>query len=178
VPPSAFGSACGAGQCCTALGGAPRPPDTAGGDCRLVFQAYDGKGLGDSIVTAIAAISVGTSYDVTTIVSSDPTNMPDATGAPIDATKFLSPVRAMDEGDTKNGCPAHAARDTDGDGIKDTFDTVVVGTPVCFEITPKTNTTLPATDALQWFVAFVDVVGEPGGIELDRRNVLFLVPPK
>ena len=58
------------------------------------------------------------------------------------------------------------------------FVAVPVGTPVCFELTPKENTTLPALDTLQWFVAFVDVVGEPGGIALDHRDVLFLVPPK
>ena len=136
--------------------------------------AYDG----DSVVAAIAAISVGSTFDVTTIVSSDPSNMPGPSGTPIDATQFLNPVRALSAGSPPEACPPHAAKDTDGDGIEDTFVAVPVGTPVCFELTPKENTTLPALDTLQWFVAFVDIVGEPGGIALDHRDVLFLVPPK
>jgi hypothetical protein len=51
-------------------------------------------------------------------------------------------------------------------------------TPPSTSITPKENTTLPAKDGLQSFVAFLDVVGVPGAIKLDRRNILFLVPPK
>ena len=41
-------------------------------------------------------------------------------------SKMADRLRAMDEGSPKDGCPAHAAKDTDGDGFKDTFLTVVV----------------------------------------------------
>ena len=173
VPPDAFGGSCGAGSCCTGNGGAGRAPSGPGGTCRLVFDITDGTGLGDSIVKAIQAISVGSTFDVTAVASNDPANA-DA----VDATKFIKALRAMDEGSPKDGCPAHAAKDTNGDGFKDTFLTVVVGTPVCFEVLPQENTTVPPKKIAQFFNAFIDVLGMPGAVKLDRRDVLFLVPPK
>ncbi|GAC1543017.1 MAG: hypothetical protein NVS3B10_07310 [Polyangiales bacterium] len=175
VPPAAFAGACGAGQCCTGLSGAAQAPAGPGGSCRLSFQIQDGTGLGDSVVKAIQAISVGSTFDVTAVAANDPANA-DA----VDATKFIKALRAMDEGSAKgpDDCPPHAAKDTNGDGIKDTFVTVVVGTPVCFEILPQENTTVHPKTVAQFFNAFIDVLGMPGSVKLDRRNVLFLVPPK
>ena len=175
VPPAAFAGACGAGQCCTGLSGAGQAPAGPGGSCRLSFQIQDGTGLGDSVVKAIQAISVGSTFDVTAVAANDPANA-DA----VDATKFIKALRAMDEGSAKSpdDCPPHAAKDTNGDGIKDTFVTVVVGTPVCFEILPQENTTVHPKTVAQFFNAFIDVLGMPGSVKLDRRNVLFLVPPK
>ena len=51
------------------------------------------------------------------------------------------------------------------------------GTPVCFEVIPAMNTTVPATLEPQFFNAFIDVMGLPGNLKLDTRSVLFLVPP-
>jgi hypothetical protein len=174
VPPSAFGAGCAAGQCCSGEGGAARAPTGPGGTCRLNFLAKsDGSGVGAGIVAAIQAISVGSQFDVTAVASNDPTN---ADG--VDATKFIKALRAMDEGDAAQGCPAHAAKDTNADGIKDTFIAVVVGTPVCFEILPKMNETVPPKSVAQFFNAFIDVLGMPGSVKLDKRTVLFEVPPK
>jgi hypothetical protein len=174
VPPSAFGTACAAGQCCTGEGGAARAPTAPGGNCRLNFLAKsDGSGVGTGIVNAIQAISVGSTFDVTAVPSNDPTN---ADG--VDATKFIKALRAMDEGEPTEKCPAHAAKDTNGDGIKDTFTAVVVGTPVCFEVLPQMNTTVKPKTTAQFFKAFIDVLGMPGSVKLDKREVLFLVPPK
>ena len=175
VPPASFGGACtgGSGPCCTGQGGAGRPADGPGGDCRLNFEVNDGSGMTVSLVKAIQAISVGSQFDVTAVASNDATN-PDG----VDATKFIKALRAMDEGDASQGCPAHAAKDTNGDSIKDTFLAVVVGTPVCFEILPEKNTTVPPKASAQFFNAFIDVLGMPGSVKLDRRTVLFLVPPK
>ncbi|GAC1543011.1 MAG: hypothetical protein NVS3B10_07300 [Polyangiales bacterium] len=175
IPPGAFGGKCGAGQCCTKQGGAPRAPDAPGGNCRLVFDIMDGAGIDASLVAAIQAISVGSTFDVTAVAANDPSNA-DA----VDATKFIKALRAMDEGSAKapDACPPHAAKDTNGDGIKDTFIAVVVGTPVCFEILPQENTTVHPKTVAQFFNAFIDVLGMPGSVKLDRRNVLFLVPPK
>jgi hypothetical protein len=175
VPTVAFAaSGCAAGQCCTGVGGATRAPSAPGGNCRLNFLANsDGSGVGAGIVSAIQAISVGSTFDVTAVASNDPTN-PDK----VDATKFIKALRAMDEGSPGDKCPAHAAKDTNGDGVKDTFISVVVGTPVCFEVLPQMNTTVPPKPAAQFFNAFIDVLGMPGSVKLDRRTVLFLVPPK
>ncbi len=172
IPVSAFGSKCGPGPCCTGVSGAGRAPSGPGGTCRLNFLHSDGTGVSDSIVKAIQAISVGSLFDVTAKASNDPDN---ADG--VDATQFIKALRAMDEGDAGEGCPAAAAKDTDSDGINDTFVAVKVGTPVCFEVLPKKNTTVKPKDKAQFFNAFIDVLGMPGAVKLDRRTVLFLVPP-
>jgi hypothetical protein len=176
IPPSAF--ATGGTDCPTGMSGAARPATGPGGTCRLNFLHNNGSGVSDSIVKAIQAVSVGSTFDVTAQPSNDPTNAPGTDGKPVDATKFIKALRAMDEGSPKDGCPAHAAKDTDGDGIKDTFLTVVVGTAVCFEVLPAENTTVPPKPQAQFFNAFIDVLGMPGSVKLDRRDVLFLVPPK
>ncbi len=172
VPAAAFGATCG-GQCCTGVNGGGRAAQAPGGRCRLNFLHSNGSGVGASIVKAIEAISVGAAYDVKAVPENDPANP-----GGVDATKFIQALRAMEEGDAANGCPAAAATDSDGDGIKDTFLAVKVGTPVCFEVIPKKNETVQPLETPQFFNAFVDVVGVQGNIPLDRRSVLFLVPPK
>jgi hypothetical protein len=175
VPPSAFtaGGSCSPGQCCTGANGAGRAPSGPGGKCRLNFLHNNGNGLGSSIVTAINAIANGSAYDVKAIASNDPKNPKG-----VDATKFIKALRAMDEGNAAAGCPAAPATDSDGDGIKDTFTALKVGTPVCFEVIPAKNTTVPPEVDPQFYNAYVDVIGVQGNIPLDRRSVLFLVPPK
>jgi hypothetical protein len=172
VDPGAFAGACG-GQCCTGPNGAGIAPDGTG-KCPLVFQAKtDGTGVGSSVVSAIIALSVGATFDVTAIPSNDPTNV-DATGTPVDATKFIAKIRAMAEGDATAGCNSHAVNPA-----SDTFLGVTVGTPVCFEITAAQNDLVQPSDQPQFFRAYVAVVGVPGAVKLeDPRQVLFLVPPK
>lgn len=173
VPPSAFGASCAPGQCCTAKGGAGRPPTGPGGACRLNFLHDRGSGLGAGIVAAIHAIANGSAYDVKAVTSNDPSNRKG-----VDATKFIKALRAMHEGSAPNGCPPAPTKDSDGDGVHDTFVALKVGTPVCFEIIPATNTSVPPESAPQFYSAFVDVVGVQGHIQLDRRSVLFVVPPQ
>jgi len=172
VPPAAFKGAC-SGQCCTEQSGGGRAPDGPGGSCLLSFKASSsGTGVSDGIVNAIAALSAGSNFNVTAAVSNDTTN-PDG----VDATKFIKALRAMKEGDPKQGCIASKTVDTDKDGIDDTFEGVTVGAPVCFEVIPADNTIVPATKQPQFFNAFIDVLGMPGAVKLDQRKVLFLVPP-
>jgi hypothetical protein len=174
VAPAAFGGTCGAGQCCTGMGGVAQAPSGPGGTCRLNFTIQNGNGLDSSIVKAIQALSVGASFDVTAIPSNDPAN-----AGGVDATKFIKQLRAMSEGDATAGCPAHATRKSSPSlGYDDVFVAVVTGTPVCFEVIPQMNTTVPPKDVAQFFNAFIDVVGLPGNTKLDKRSVLFLVPPK
>lgn len=172
LAPSSFGSACGKGQCCTGIAGSPRAPTGPGGTCRLNFLHSGGTGVADSIVRAIQAISVGTVFNVTAQPSNDPAN-PDG----VDATQFIKAIRAMTEGDATSGCPAASTKDTDGDGIDDTFLSVKVGTPLCFEVLPKMNTTVKPRVVAQFFNVYIDVYGLPGSVKLDRRAVLLLVPP-
>lgn len=175
VSPSAFGTVagCSVGTCCTGNGGAGRAPGAPGGACRLNFVSSDGNGVSGGIVKAIEAIAVGSSFDVKAAASNDPKNPKG-----VDATKFIKALRAMDEGNPANGCPAAPAKDSDGDGIKDTFIAVKAGTPVCFEVIPAKNTIVPPEVDPQFFNAFVDVMAVQGNLKLDQRSVLFLVPPK
>ncbi len=176
VAPSAFGTS---GQCPTGQGGANRPPTGPGGTCRLNFLIMDGAPLTGQVVTAISAIAVGSKLDITAVPSNDPAN-----AGGVDATKFIASLRAMDEGDATEGCPAvglSKVKDTNGDGIADTFIQIVANKSnrVCFEVDPKENTTVVPTADAQVFRAYIDVVGMPGAFSLgDRREVLFLVPPK
>ncbi len=175
VPASAFGtvSGCAAGQCCNGKNGAGRAPSGPGGTCRLNFLSTDGNGVSAGIVKAIEAIAVGSTFDVTAAASNDPKNPKG-----VDATKFIKALRAMDEGNPANGCPAAPAKDSDSDGIKDTFLAVKAGTPVCFEVIPAKNTTVQPELDPQFFKALIDVIAVQGNLKLDNRSVLFLVPPK
>jgi hypothetical protein len=69
---------------------------------------------------------------------------------------------------------------TDRDVNNDTFDEEYVdvrpGTPLCWKVVVKPNTTVPATEEPQLYRANVIVTGD-GVTELDRREVFFLVPP-
>jgi len=177
IPPGAF--AAGAKDCPTGVSGAKRPATGPGGNCRLNFLHSGGTGVSDQVVKAIQAISVGSVFDVTAQPANDPTNpsLSDG-GPPVDATQFIKALRAMSEGDAKAGCPSASTKDTDGDGIDDTFTGVKVGTPVCFEVIPAMNITVPPKPVAQFYKAFINVLGMPGSIKLDQRFVLFLVPPK
>ncbi len=174
LPPNAFTmGGCGANQCPTGPGGACRAADGPGGTCRLNFMANsDGSGVDVGIVRAIQAISVGSTFDVTAVASNDVMNEDG-----VDATQFITALRAMDEGNGAD-CKLQAAKDTNGDSYKDTFISVVVGTPVCFEVIPKMNTNVKPKTVAQFFNAFIDVLGMPGSVKLDTRKVLFLVPPR
>jgi hypothetical protein len=176
LPPSSFGAS--ASSCPTGISGASAVADGPAGDCRLVFQIQYGKGLSDSVVKAIQAISVGSTFDVTAQPSNDPSNAVGTDGKPVDATQFIKALRAMKEGSPADGCPPRAVKDVDGDGVDDTFVAVTVGTPVCFEVLPKENSTVPPKPQAQFFHAFIDVLGMPGSVKLDHRVVLFLVPPQ
>lgn len=183
LPPSAFGTctAGGSGPCCTDSGGKGRAATGPSGSCRLNYRYTCSGGSCDistGIINAIKAISAGSVFDVTATWANDPANPPaEPGGPPVDASKFIKNLRAMKEGDAKAGCPAASVKDTDGDGIDDTFVGVIVGTPVCFEVIPQMNTTVPPKSTAQFFNAFINVLGMPGSVKLDLRSVLFEVPP-
>jgi hypothetical protein len=176
LPPSVFSAT--ATTCPMGVGGAATTPDGPGGDCRLVYQITDGAGLDDSIVRAMQGLAVTATFDVSTVVSNDMTNPPGPDGKPLDATPLVGAMRAMSEGSPTEGCPKHATKDTDADGIDDTFVAVTAGTAVCFEIIPRENDSIAPGPIAIFLDAFIDVVGVPGSISLDHRAVTFLVPPK
>jgi hypothetical protein len=176
VPPSAFGGACGAGQCCTGINNAAEPP--LGGGCPLVFNIVGtGAGLGSQIVTAIKTLAAFVPIDVSAVGVNDPKNK-NALGAPIDAAADF--IRAIAVSASPGpGCATGlmvANRANPGDGINDTYLGVTPGTRVCFDVLPRVNTTVPGTLQPQLYRAEIHVLGS-GVTELSSRQIFFLVPP-
>jgi hypothetical protein len=119
--------------------------------------------------------NVTTIDDVTVKIASDPHNPASPDGKRYDATTFLSAVRAMDEGSAKDGCTANAAKDTDGDGVLDTFVGPIDGS-ICFEAAPTVNHTIATKALATTLVADVLIVATPSGTALDVRNIVLMVP--
>jgi len=171
VPVTAFQSKCGAGKCCTGVSGAARDPSGPDGRCRLNFLHNSGEGLTDSVITGISGLSIGTSFDVSAKITASGIKGPDA-------SKLITAVRPVAAGDATIGCLAHDVKDTNGDGTPDTFVAVPVTDNVCFEVDVAKNTTINPTGVPQIAWAFLDLIGNPGQVLLDRRVVMIVVPPK
>lgn len=169
VPVAAFQGACGEGKCCTGVSGAARDPD-ADGRCRLNFLHKNGEGVSNSLINAISGLSFGTIFDVSAKLSAVE-GQPDITGL----VTGLTPVAA---GNATIGCAAHEVKDTNSDGVADTFVGVPVTDSVCFDVTVTKNTAVAAAAAPQVVWAYLDVVGSPGQVLLDRRVVMLVVPAK
>jgi hypothetical protein len=168
IPVSAFASACGAGKCCTGVNGEPRDPSAPGGRCRLNFLHNKGEGVSASLTKAIKSLSIGSVFDVTAAVSK---------GEGTDVTKLVQAIAPLTAGDAKLGCPAHEAFDANGDGTPETFRQLPADKPVCFELTLGSNTLVPAKPKPQVATVRLDVTGNPGNVLLDRRTIVFVVPP-
>jgi len=171
VPTTAFGPKCESGKCCSGVGGAARLPEGPSGRCRLNFLHDGGKGVSDTIATAIQGIKAGLVTDVHAVLSNDPKN-PDG----VDATKLVEYFRPIAEGDAASGCNAHAAIDSDSDGKLDTFTAVTSDSNVCFEVKLRDNVSIAAGETVKVFFAFVDFFGASGAA-LQRRRIAFIVPP-
>ncbi len=131
--------------------------------------------LGDEIVGAVQHLAQQTPLDITARVR-------DLDDDGIDATTLIDHVEADTSGgvadprDPSRVCVALPAVDSNGDGVLDTFPGVAPGTPVCFDVVPAVNTTVPPTAEPQVVRAAIDIVA--GGVTtLDTRTVYFLIPP-
>ncbi|MCE9578155.1 MAG: hypothetical protein K8W52_33830 [Deltaproteobacteria bacterium] len=132
---------------------------------------FDGAGA-----NAATAIENG----VRTLANNIPLDMnavpTDDTADSVDAlTAFFDHLETLQLGtaDCANGL---TDTDSNGDSFKDKYLQVRTGTPVCWKVVSKMNTTVPATDQPQLYKAFVTVYGD-GVTALSTRNVFFLVPP-
>ncbi len=191
VPPSVLGGT--STNCNTHNSGATvlNAPDTADGQCPLVFDIrYDGVGLGDTVVNAVVALVSAIRLDVHVQA------IPVISGGvdPVDA--FLANVPPMPGGGTDpvtggacvtfpstqtadrfTGPKALAGTDT----VKETILDLVPGPLHCFAVTPKPNTTVPATTSAQIFRASLQAHAQkPSGATSPlgtMREVVFVVPP-
>ncbi|HTJ47543.1 MAG TPA: hypothetical protein VL463_35835 [Kofleriaceae bacterium] len=143
--------------------------DSNNGNAPLVF-AGQGTNAAQAIENGILKLANGLPLDMNAVPTDDTADAVDALAAFFDHLETL-----------QLGTPqcANGLNDVDsnGDSFKDKYLQVTTGTPVCWKVFSKMNTTVPATDKPQLYKAFVTVYGD-GITALSTRNVWFLVPPK
>jgi hypothetical protein len=143
--------------------------DAANGNRPLVFNGADANSA-TAIENGIRTLANGLPLDISALAVDDPADAVDAISAFVDHLQTLQLGTAA--------CAAGLNEtDSNGDGFADKYLQVRTGTPVCWKVVSKQNTTVPATDAPQLFRATVRVYGD-GVTQLDQRNVFFLVPPQ
>jgi len=142
--------------------------DAANNNAPLVFNGADANAA-TAIENGIRTLANGLPLDINALAVDDPADAVDAVSSFVDHLQTLQLGTAA----CANGLNDV---DTNADGFDDKYLAVRTGTPVCWKVVSKPNTTVPATDAPQLFRAKVKVYGD-GVTQLDERNVFFLVPP-
>lgn len=143
--------------------------DAANGNAPLVFNGANANAAA-AIENGIRTLAAGLPLDISAVGVDDPSDSVDAIAAFVDRLETLqlgTPQCANGLNDV----------DTNSDGYDDKYLQVRTGTPVCWKVVSKPNTTVPATDVPQLFRAKVKVYGD-GVTQLDERDVFFLVPPE
>jgi hypothetical protein len=150
------------------------------GGTPLVTTSADGSVSAD-IVHQVETLATAVALRIDAVPVDDPS---DAVNAPVE---FIDYIEANASGETITDPVTGVERvctvtdplpvDETGDGHADYFPRVLPGTPVCFDIIPKRNVTVPATREPQMFRATIQVQGDRITI-LDERDVFFLVPPE
>jgi hypothetical protein len=177
VPVSAWDAnrpaGCGVTQCCTGINGVGETPTA--GMCPLSFLiSGTGTGLGNAIVTAIQALANFAVLDV----GADIVDNQDAGGETVNAVlSFVDHLAANPAAPAPCTAGLTAVDQSPVDSILDTFTNVQPGSTACFDVIPKMNTTVMATDQPQIYTASINVIGD-GVTTLDTRVVYFLVPPE
>ena len=143
--------------------------DAANGNAPLVFDGA-GATAATAIQNGILALANGLPLDINALTTDDPTDTVNAVVSFVDHIETLQLGTAA----CANGLNDI---DTNADTFDDKYLQVRTGTPVCWKLVSKTNTTVPATTQPQLYRATVTVFGD-GITQLDQRNVFFLVPPQ
>jgi len=184
------GAACTATQCCTGINGAGVAADGPGGSCRSVYSINtNGAGLAAAIDNGVAAVLDSVRFDVYVQAYNDPAESIDV------VDNFMLKIEPDPSGGTdpanSSVCvtipPAQLADNFTGpkavagaDGINDTISQSDLASLYCFNVTPKANSTVPATAAPQVFRAWLRILAvKPGGSPIlgQDRAIFFLVPP-
>ncbi|MBX3155419.1 MAG: hypothetical protein KF773_05435 [Deltaproteobacteria bacterium] len=143
--------------------------DALNNNAPLVFDGANANAAA-AIRTGILRLANGLPLDINAVSQDDPSDAVDAIAAFVDHLETLQ----LGTAECANGL---TAIDTNGDTFADKFLQVRTGTPVCWKVVSKKNTTVPALEVPQLFRATISVFGD-GVTQLDKRNVFFLVPPK
>lgn len=136
-----------------------------------LVSVWNNSTVADTVLAQIQILAKSTRLDISAHGVNNPAESVDVVAA------FVDRVEANPDGDPARDCEPRAAADPNSVGYNDTFPDVLSGNRVCFDIVPKTNTTVEPTDEPQLFRANIQVLGD-GFTPLDEREVMFLVPPK
>ncbi len=142
-----------------------------------VFRTdYSGLRLPDRIVQAVQAAVSGVPIEASARITD--VRKP---GEDVDAVAaFVDRLEARRETSTTVACTAgletYDRTGLDADDVHDTFRRVTPGRPVCFDVVAKRNTTVMPPREPRLFEAHIDVI-DAANMQLDGRNVYFLVPP-
>ncbi len=142
--------------------------DATASNAPLVFKGADANAA-TAISDGIRTLADSIPLDMNAVPVDDPADSVDALAA------FVDHLETLQLG-TPQCTSGLTDTDTNGDTFKDKYLQVKTGTPVCWKVVSKMNTTVPATTQPQLFKAFVTVYGD-GVTALSTRNVFFLVPP-
>ena len=126
---------------------------------------------------ADATVVPAVSGAIRTIVEGVPIRVTiEATDQPDDAGDALPFIERLEVNVSGGDCTAVSpVEDTNADGFADAFPALRPGTPVCWDVVARENTTVMPTRSPQVFKALLTVRGD--GSPLDTRDVYFLVPP-
>jgi hypothetical protein len=142
--------------------------DASNGNEPLVFPGADANAP-TAIQNGILALANGVPIDLAAVPQDGPGDSVDAVAA------FVERIETLQLG-TASCANGLTEEDGDGDTYPDRYVDVRAGTPVCWRLVPKMNTTVPSTAVWQFFHATVPVVAD-GVSTLETRDVYFLVPP-
>jgi hypothetical protein len=143
--------------------------DAANGNAPLVFDG-SGANAAQAIQQGLQTLATRLPLYLRAVVQDDPTDSVDVVAA------FVERVETMQLGTAK--CASGLSeQDSDGDAFPDAYLGVQAGTPVCWRLLPRMNTTVPSTGVWQSFHATIRIIAE-AETELATRDAYFLVPPE
>jgi len=146
-----------------AIGTAAGSVDAAGSP--FVYRAVD-SAVVDQAVTAVQAL-VNSQFRVTIAAADEP-------GDDGDSLQFIDHLEVNVSG--VGACTAVSpTEDTNADTFDDAFPALRPGTPVCWDVVPLRNTTVPSSDVPLVYRARLTVTAD--GSPVDERVVFFLIPP-
>jgi hypothetical protein len=135
----------------------------------LVFPGAN-SGAAGGIENGVRALSNSIPLDISGVPVDDGSDSVDAVASFIDHLITLQ----LDSPECTAGL---TDQDSNGDGHPDVFVNVIAGTPVCWKLVPKVNSSVPGSKEPQLYRASIQVYGERVTL-LDQRNVFFVVPPE
>jgi hypothetical protein len=143
---------------------------TAGSNTPLVFPGA-AQGAAAAIEEGVRTLFNQLPLDLSARAIDDPSDGVDAVAA------FVSHLETLQSGVGRCTAGLEHRDGPDADATPDEFVAVRTGTPVCWTLVTRPNTTVPPGDEPQLLKATIEVEGD-GVTALDTRDVYFLVPPR